>query len=68
MLSRCAFIYLDVGRADDSEDAFELVGLVAPGKEWFEVAELGEDAPNAPDIDGDRVVLGPQQDIGRPVP
>ena len=52
----------------EGNDAAELVDVVVPWKQGPPLQELGEDAPNGPHVDGRRVLLARQHDLGGAVP
>lgn len=57
-----------VRRAHDLEDLEELVDLRVAREQRAVVDHLDEDAADGPDVDGRRVRLGAEQDLGRAVP
>jgi hypothetical protein len=57
-----------VGRAEDAEDAVELVELAVAGEQRPLGHHFGEDAADGPDVDGRAVVHGAEQDFGGAVP
>lgn len=57
-----------VGGSEDAEDAEELVNLAISGEEGVLGQHLSEDATQAPDIDGRRVVTSSKQNLGGTIP
>lgn len=57
-----------VGGADHADDELELVDVVLARKQRLARQELREDAPHGPHVDGGRVLLLGEQQLGGPVP
>jgi hypothetical protein len=57
-----------VGGADHADDELELVDVVLARKQRLARQELRKDAPHGPHVDGGRVLLLGEQQLGGPVP
>ena len=56
------------GRAEQLEDVQELLQLGVAGEQRLLPRQLGEDAPDAPDVDGGGVVGASEENLGGAVP
>ena len=66
LLSRTPVDEVLVRNAEDLHDARQLFLLVLAGEYWEAGVKLGEDAPEAPHVDGHMVVHS-EDDLGRTV-
>ena len=66
LLSRTPVDEVLVRDAEDFHDARKLFLLVLAGEYWEAGVELGEDAPEAPHVDGHMVVHS-EDDLGRAI-
>ena len=59
---------IGAGGAENTEDVVELVEVVLAREDGAVGEHLGQDAAHGPDVDGLRVALGVEHDLGGPVP